>query len=55
MKFLLIFIISAASISNSNIKDKTLILKEIMELPPNLFYEENRESFQKGLSKVNFG
>lgn len=55
MKFLLIFIISAVSISNSNIKDKTLILKEIMELPPNLFYEENRESFKKGLSKVNFG
>ena len=47
MKFLLIFIISVISISNSNIKDKTLILKEIMELPPNLFYEENRESFQK--------
>ena len=54
MKFLLNFIISAASISNSNIKDKTLILKEIMELPPNLFYEENRESFQKRIEQGKF-
>lgn len=54
MKFLLIFIISAVSISNSNIKDKTLILKEIMELPPNLFYEENRESFQKRIEQGKF-
>ena len=54
MKFLLIFIISVISISNSNIKDKTLILKEIMELPPNLFYEENRESFQKRIEQGKF-
>ena len=53
MKFLLIFIISVISISNSNIKDKTLILKEIMELP-NLFYEENRESFQKRIEQGKF-
>ena len=54
MKFLLIFIISFISISNSNIKDKKLILKEIMELPPNLFYEENRESFQKRIEQGKF-
>ncbi|WP_297668311.1 hypothetical protein [uncultured Akkermansia sp.] len=54
MKFLLIFIISFISISNSNIKDKKLIWKEIMELPPNLFYEENRESFQKRIEQGKF-
>ena len=54
MKFLLIFIISFISISNSNIEDKKLILKEIMELPPNLFYEENRESFQKRIEQGKF-
>ena len=54
MKFLLIFIISFISISNSNIKDKKLILKEIMELPPNFFYEENRESFQKRIEQGKF-
>ncbi|WP_290491997.1 hypothetical protein [Akkermansia sp. UBA7090] len=54
MKFLLIFIISFISISNSNIKDKKLILKEIMKLPPNLFYEENKESFQKRIEQGKF-
>lgn len=54
MKFLLIFIISFISISNSNIEDKKLILKEIMELPSNLFYEENRESFQKRIEQGKF-
>ena len=31
-----------------------MILKEIMELPPNLFYEENRESFQKRIEQGKF-
>lgn len=54
MKFLLAFIISAASLSNAHIEDKKLILREIMALPPHCCHEESRESFQKRLVQGKF-
>lgn len=54
MKFLLIFIISIASISKASIKDKELMLVKINELPPYHFHEESIESFQKRLKQGKY-
>lgn len=54
MKFLLLSIISGVSIAGATPLEKNVILKEIMSLPPNLFYEESSDSFQKIIDHGKF-